>query len=297
MNKYLFAFLFSSLFSISFLGLAQKVKRVEPGVMYMGGETLSSPKFGFTTQVPQNWVGTLPRETEVFLLNLSTGQFGEIFVVGRPAVDLNEVAEEWKAGVDLTETLRLQADNPQIQDNALFSEVKAVGNYIPTKKRAFAMVRCGDTGTCITVLAVSSDENYDLVSQAAKDFLANGKFQEPREIDPFEDFDWQEFLSNKMLIVYNDFKGGERKTRVNLCADGSFNAKVKKKGFMKDFNPEYKGNMSGSWTVESNNSEATMNITFSKGDLRPLTVQLKFVDEQLYVNDERFYASQSENCK
>ncbi len=265
--------------------------------MYAGGETLYSPKYGFTTQVPQNWVGTLPRETEVFLLNLSTGQFGEIFVVGRPAVDLNQLAEEWKAGVELSESITLQAENPQISGNTLSSEVNAVGDYIPTKKKAFSMVRCGDNGICITVLAVSGEENFAEVSKAAEEFLENGTFQAPREIQPYEDFDWEEFLSNKLLIVYNDFKGGERKTRINFCEDGSFNAKVKKKGIMKDFNPQYKGKITGSWSVVSNDSEATLNLTFDKEELSLLTVQLSFKDEQLYVNDERFYASQSEDCK
>jgi len=66
---------------------------------------------------------------------------------------------------------------------------------------------------------------------------------------------------------------------------------------MKDFNPEYKGKMIGSWSVESKNSEATLSMMFSKKDPSPLTVQLKFVIEELYVNDERYYAGQSEKCK
>jgi hypothetical protein len=297
MKNYFFLLLFILAFSNSFQAFSQKVKnRIEPGVMYSGGDLLYAPRYGFTSKVPNGWVGTLPRETEVFLLNLSTGQFGEIFVFGRPSIDLNQLSEEWKAGVDVTETIRLQAIDPQLSDNMLSSEAKAVGNYIPTKKRAFAAVRCGDTGTCVTVLAVSQDDNFEEVSKAAKELLSSGTFDAPREIDPYEDFDWKEFLSNKMLIVYNDFQGGEQSTRVNLCEDGSFNAKVKKKGIMKDFNPEYKGNMVGSWSVESNNAEAVLSVTFSKKDLSPLTVQMKFEKEELYVNGERFYASRSEKC-
>jgi hypothetical protein len=298
MKKYLILLLFISLFSHSFSAFSQNIKnRVEPGKMYGTGDELYAPKYGFTSKVPDGWVGTLPRETEVFLLNLSTGQFGEIFVFGRPSIDLNRLSEEWKAGVDVTETIRLQAIDPQINDNMLSSEAKVVGNFIPTKKRAFAAVRCGGTGTCITVLAVSQEDNFDEVSKAAEEFLASASFGAPREIDPYSGFDWKEFLSNKMLIVYNDFKGGQQSTRVNLCEDGSFNAKIKKKGIMKDFNPEYKGNMVGAWSVESNNAEAVLSLTFSKKDLSPLTVQMKFKDEELYINEERFYASRSENCK
>ena len=297
MKKSRYLLLFLSTFITALPGFSQKVKnRIEPGMMYSSGDIVSAPRYGFTSKVPSGWMGTLPRETEVFLLNLGTGQFGEIFVFARPTVDLNQLSEEWKAGVDVTETIKLQGVNPQIEGGILSSEAKAVGNFIQSKKRAFSAVRCGDKGTCITVLAVSQDDNYDEVSQAALEFLANGSFDTPKEIDPYLDFDWEEFLSNKMLIVYNDFKGGKQSTRVNLCAGGSFNAKVKKKGFMKDFNPEYKGNMVGSWTVEGNNAEAILRITFSKKDLAPLTVQLEFKDEALYVNEERFYASRSENC-
>lgn len=297
MKNYFFLLLFILTFSTSFQAFSQKVKnRIEPGIMYSAGDSLYAPRYGFTSKVPNGWVGTLPRETEVFLLNLSTGQFGEIFVFGRPTVDLNQLSEEWKAGVDVTETIRLQAIDPQISDNMLSSEAMAVGNFIPTKKRAFAAIRCGGTGTCITVLAVSQEDNFDKVSKAAEEFLANATFNTPREIDPYEDFDWKEFLSNKLLIVYNDFQGGNQSTRVNFCEDGSFSAKVKKKGIMKEFNPQYKGNMVGSWSVESNNSEAVLNLTFSKKDLAPLTFQLKFEDEELYVNEERFYASRSEKC-
>jgi hypothetical protein len=298
MKKYLFLLIFISAFTQAFSAFSQKVKnRIEPGRMYSSGDSLVAPRYGFTSTVPQGWTGTLPRETEIFLLNLATGTFGEIFVFGRSTVDLNQLSEEWKAGVDVTETLRLQATNPQINDNMMSSEAKAVGNFIPAKKRAFAAVRCGDTGTCVTVLAISQEDNYDEVSKAAEEFLANATFDAPREIDPYLDFDWKEFLTNKLLIVYDEFQGGEQKTRVNLCADGSFEANIKKKGIMKDFNPEYKGKMVGSWSVESKNSEAVLTLTFSKKDLSPVVAQLKFVNEELYVNDERYYASQSEKCK
>ena len=298
MKKYLIILIFISAFSHTFSSFSQKVKnRIEPGRMYNAGDSLYAPRYGFTSTVPQGWTGTLPRETEIFLLNLATGNYGEIFVFGRNTIDLNKLAEQWKAGVDVTETLRLQATNPQIKDKMLSSEAKAVGNFIPAKKRAFAAVRCGDTSTCVTVLAISQDDNYDEVSKAAEEFLARASFDAPREIDPYLDFDWKEFLSNKLLIVYDEFQGGEQKTRVNFCEDGSFEANIKKKGLMKDFNPEYKGKMVGSWSVESKNSEATLNLTFSKKDLSPLTVQLKFVNEELFVNDERYYASQTEKCK
>ena len=62
---------------------AQSTKnRLQPGRLYSPGEEIYAPKFGFTSRVPEGWVGALPRETEVFLLNANKGFFGEMYVFG-----------------------------------------------------------------------------------------------------------------------------------------------------------------------------------------------------------------------
>jgi hypothetical protein len=275
---------------------AQNLKnRIQPGKMYNAGDSIYTPRYGFSGQIPQGWVGVLPRETEVFLLNSTSGTFGEIFVFGREKVDLALLAETWKTGVDVSETVRLKATDPTIEGDLLYSHTEAVGNYLPPKNyRAFAATRCGDA--CITVLAISEDTNAEAASQAALELLKTAVLSTPKEIDPYQDFDWKEFLSGKLLIAFEGFTGGKQQTKVNLCEDGSFRAQISKKGMMKDSNPDYKGGMKGSWTVEGKNSEATLTLTFEKKDLAPFVANLKFVDEELYINDERHYASQTEKC-
>lgn len=269
--------------------------RIQPGKMYNAGDSIYAPRYGFSGQIPAGWVGVLPRETEVFLLNSASGTFGEIFVFGREKVDLAQLAETWKAGVDISETVRLKATDPTIEGDLLFSHAEATGNYLPPKNyRAFAATRCGDA--CITVLAISVEENAEMASQSALELLKTAILSSPKEIDPYEGFDWKEFLAGKLMIAYEGFIGGKQETKVNLCEDGSFRAQISKKGMMKDSNPDYKGGMKGSWTVEGKNSEATLTLTFEKKDLTPFVANLKFVDEELYVNGERHYASQSEKC-
>lgn len=275
---------------------AQNLKnRIQPGKMYNAGDSLYAPRYGLSAKIPQGWVGVLPRETEVFLLNSATGTFGEIFVFGREKVDLIQLAETWKAGVNVSETVRLKATDPTIEGDLLYAHTEAVGNYLPPKNyRAFAATRCGEA--CITVLAISLEENAEMASQSALEFLKTAILTTPKEIDPYEGFDWKEFLSGKLLIAYEGFVGGKQQTKVTLCEDGSFRAQISKKGMMKDSNPDYKGGMKGIWTVEGKNSEATLTFTFEKKDLAPFVANLKFVDEELYVNGERHYASQSEKC-
>ena len=275
---------------------AQNLKnRIQPGKMYNAGDSVYAPRYGLSAKIPQGWVGVLPRETEVFLLNSASGTFGEIFVFGREKVDLAQLAESWKAGVDVSETVRLKATDPTIEGDLLYSHAEAVGNYLPPKNyRAFAATRCGDA--CITVLAISEEGNAETTSQAALEMLKTAILTTPKEIDPYEGFDWQAFLSGKLLIAFEGFTGGKQQTKVNLCEGGTFQAQISKKGMMKDTNPDYKGGMKGTWTVEGKASEATLTLTFDKEKLAPFVAKLKFTEEELYVNGERHYASQSEKC-
>lgn len=269
--------------------------RIQPGRMYNAGDSIYTPRYGFSGVIPQGWVGVLPRETEVFLLNSSTGTFGEIFVFGREKTDLAQLAETWKAGVNISETVTLKATDPKIEGDLLFAHAEAAGNYLPPKNyRAFAATRCGEA--CITVLAISLEENAELASASVLEFLKTALLSTPREIDPYEGFDWKGFLSGKLLISYEGFIDGKQQTKINLCEDGSFRAAVSKKGIMKDNNPDYKGTMKGQWTVDGKNSEAVLTFTFEKKDLAPFVVNLKFVEEELYANGERHYASQTEKC-
>lgn len=283
--------------SLSHMLSAQNLKnRIQPGKMYSAGDSIYAPRYGLSAQIPQGWVGVLPRETEVFLLNSSTGTFGEIFVFGREKVDLNQLAESWKAGVAVSETITLKATDPTIEGDLLYAQAEATGNYLPPKNyRAFAATRCGEA--CITVLAISLEENAEMANASALEFLKTASLSTPKEVDAYEGFDWQGFLSGKLLISYEGFVGAKQETKVNLCEDGSFRANISKKGMMKDNNPDYKGTMKGVWTVEGRNSEAVLTFTFEKKGLAPFVANLKFVNEELFVNGEKHYASQSEKCE
>src|SRR5688572_16621778 len=93
---------------------AQKKKRLQPGKMYEVGDTLYAPRFGYIATVPQGWHGTLPRESEVFLLTTTTSTYGEIYVFGRNEGDLAVMAEAWTKGVDLSETIKIKAVKPEL---------------------------------------------------------------------------------------------------------------------------------------------------------------------------------------
>jgi hypothetical protein len=277
-------------------GQSQK-SRIQPGKMYNQGDTLYSPLFGFSTSVPTGWMGNLPRESEVFLLMNTSSKFGEIFVFGRESINLDSLAQIWASGVDITGNIRLTAANPKLEGDLLTSnEVIAEGNYLDKGYKAFAATRCGDKGKCITVLAIADEGNFESVSNTAVALLKNGVFEEPSNISPYDNFDWKKFLSNKLVITYDETQGGAKRTQINLCEDGTFRANVRKQGILKQVNPQYKGNMSGTWTADGIGPETLLTLTFSGKKLPPLSVKLHFKDEQLYAENERYYASESTSC-
>lgn len=275
---------------------AQKKKRIQPGKMYEAGDTLYAPRFGYISTVPTGWQGTLPRESEVFLLTTTTSTYGEIYVFGRGEGDLAVMAEAWMKGVDLSETIKIKAVKPEIKDGTLSSEVVAVGEYINKGMKGFVTARCSPNGPCVTVFMVAPVQFYESVKATSIQFMSNSKFVPPSSASPYSDFDWKEFLSNKSLATYTSIKGGTRESIVYLCSDGTFQSDIQKSGILKNLNPEYRGKLTGKWIVTGTGEEARIQFTFNKKNLQPFEAQLKIKDEKVYSDGERYFVGESDKC-
>lgn len=275
----------------------QKKNRIQPGRMYAAGETLFAPRFGFSATVPEGWEGMLPRENEVFLLTTTTSTYGEIYVFGREEGNLAVMAETWSKGFNLSETIKLKALKPVIADGILSSEVTAEGPYINKGNKAFAISKCSQNKPCVTVFVVAPVQFFESIKNTAIQFMNTSTFEPPSTTNPYADFDWTEFLSGKLVATYAAVTGGTKETMIHLCADGTFQANVKKGGVLKNQNPKYKGNLSGKWLVEGKGQEALLSLTFHKEGLEPLEVLLKLEDEKIYSNGERYFVGKSDKCK
>jgi hypothetical protein len=278
---------------------AQKKKaRIQPGRMYEVGDTLYAPRFGFTATVPMGWEGMLPRENEVFLLT-STQQelFGEIYIFGREQGNLAPMAEVWARGFELSESIKMKATKPEIKDGMLSSEVVAVGEFVNAGYKGFAASRCSQYGPCITTLMVAPVQFYEPLKNIVIQFMSSSTFELPSHASPYTDFDWKEFLSDKVVANYTSIKGGTKESTIHLCADGTFQSDIKKSGILKNQNPNYRGRQTGKWTVSGTGEEATIQFTFSKQDTPPFEATLKIHDEKVYGNGDRYFIGKSEKCK
>ncbi len=271
-----------------------QTKRLQPGKVYEPGEALFAPRYGFKATVPTNWTGSLPRESEVFLLSSMTSP-AEIFVLGKES-DLPTMKKSWESGFDMDSEIKLKAKEATITNGVLSSEVIAVGAFINKSMRAYAVARCGDSGACVTCLAVMPAQQYLDIKQVADAFMSAAILETPSSSSPYDDFNWKEFLSNQMLSTYAFLENGSKETTVHLCANGTFSAKVTKKGILKNQNPAYKGNLKGRWTAEGIGPKGMLHLVFGN-NLPGLDIELTINEEKIFGGGERYFVGISDKCK
>jgi hypothetical protein len=284
----------------AFLATAQgKKNRLQPGKFYESGETLFAPRFGFTATVPQGWQGSLPRESEVFLLQTTTPDvFGEIYVFGLPQDDLESLKKRWMIGTDLSESIRIIANDPVIENGILMTEVTGVGESINRGNRGYAAARCNPDGPCIVALSIMPKQFYEPVKKSLVDFLRASTFEAPNTASPYATLNWNEFLAGKSLVTYAFSQGGSKDTEIHLCGDGTFTGNIKKTGFMRNQNPQYRGRLAGTWAVKGIGESTNITFTFTgKNSPPPIEITLTIREEKVFANGERYFVGQSTRCK
>lgn len=278
----------------------EKAKRLRPGKLYSSGETIYAPRYGFTSVIPQDWEGALPLDTEIFLLLPSPNSTGaEIYTFASDQNDLSRLKESWMKGIPLSESIRIKATDVQVQGDMISSQIVPEGNAVNTSTTGFAVARCGPFNKCITSIGIGPRQTYDQMKSAVESFMSKASFTEPSNVSIYVDFDWKEFLSGKALISLSAMQGasgaGTKENEFHLCKDGSFTGRIQKKGAMKQFNESYKGKQSGTWSTESIGETGILKLNFKKLPAVELPVSIK--DEKIFVNDERYFAAESEDCK
>ncbi len=283
---------------VSCYTVAQDFQQVRPGKLYAGGSAVESPRYGFKAVIPDGYAGMLPQGTELFMLSKQDGTSGEVLVFARPDGDLETLKSNWKEGGALTESIYLRAAGEIGGEGDLaYAEVMAEGERINPQYKAFIIGRCGPYGPCVTLLMITQEQFFEEVRNEMLAFMRGGEFTEPSSRNPYEDFNWQEFLSGKVLVTYEMEQGAKRQNLIHLCADGTFRSNIRQTGWLKQENKAYVGKNRGSWSVEGSGSETLLSLTFEKEKIPPLQVLLSIQDEKIFAFGERYYAGYSDQCE
>ena len=271
--------------------------QIKPGTMYYSGDTVRSPRLGLITRIPTGWNGVLPRDTEVFLLMPENNYVGEIYVVVNENTDLQAQRKRWEAGMDLTDGLRLQRDGEILSRGKDVISVmgKLVGNNANSQGKYYLEAKCSPAGFCVSYISTADAVSFDKVKKAVLEFVENTTFEKPSNESPYANFDWEKFLTGKILMSFGYENISKREDQINLCSDGTFRSNIKRTGVFKDQAKSYQGKQRGKWDVKSDGAKATITFTFDK--LPPIDVEIEAKDEEIYVRGDRYFVGESEECK
>lgn len=277
--------------------MAQKAERIQPGKLYAEGSDIESPRYGFTGTIPDGWVGMLPQGAEIFMLNKVDGTSGEVLLFARPDGNLDQLIGNWEKGGALTDAIYLRStDDITREGDMAFAEIVGEGERINKAYKGFIIGRCSEYGPCVTMLMITPGQFYEEVRDEMLDFMKSSKFIEPYNRNPYEDFDWTTFLSNKVLVTYEMTQGAKRQNMIHLCADGTFQSNIKQDGWLKKQNKAYLGKNKGTWKVDGTGSETELSLVFEKTKIPPIDLVMSIKDEKIYALNERYYAGYSDQC-
>jgi len=273
-------------------GSAFCLGQIRPGQLYDSGEEIYGPKLGVTTKIPEGWAGVLPMNTEVFLLMPKNNSFGQIYVMGGED-SYEALKSRWAAGIELDNGVFVKSINePEFRNGSLASDLVVEGNK---SWSGYVEAKCGNYGLCLISFLFAPPDMVPTLSVSIQSFMDDLSFSEPKEINPYENFDWNEFLGGKYMASYERLQGSKKESEIWLCPDGSFKSKLKRKGVFADQSQDYLGNKKGTWKVGDPGPTTTLSLSFKK--LAPIQIELLIEEEKIYVNGNRFFFMHDDQCK
>lgn len=272
--------------------------RVKPATLYHAGDTVTSPRLGLRTQIPQGWSGMLPRDTEVFLLMPETNIAGEIYVIVNEKITLEKLTQRWKTGIELSPGLTLKPEG-EITSRGT-GVISATGtlagaNANTSQGRIYAEAKCSPVGFCVTYLATAEPTYIASVKASLQQFVDNTVFSQPSTESPYANFNWKKFLDGKLLLAIGYNPDGKHVDEVDLCADGSFRSEITRTGIFKGQAKGYQGSKRGTWAVVSHGEKAIITFTFEK--LPAVDIEIEGRDEEIYIKGSRYFVGESDRCR
>jgi hypothetical protein len=133
--------------------------------------------------------------------------------------------------------------------------------------------------------------------EGLKQFMDNAVLTEPTMGDIYENFSWAKFFGGKYLATrqINPYDKAKRKNQIWMCPDGSFKSQIKVKGFA-SIDKKIKGDKSGTWEAIGTGPSGKLILHFKNLDA-PLEIPTLLQDDQLFINEIRYFVMQNNSCK
>ena len=267
-------------------------ERVQPNKGYLAGETIESPLYGIKLVLPDHWNGFLARDTEVFTLNSDTTLETSIMIFPSEE-NLKAIESRWNSKVELSPGMELiPSEPPRIRDGKLKSEFTFSGDQT---RMGYSLAQCGDFGFCYTAFLIinkSSGPKYQGVLDKLSEHIG---FFAPTLTSIYGDYNWADQLKGKYVVTYETAGYSVKQNHLWLCEDGTFQARIKRKGGFKGSTGKYKGKLRGTYQIEGIGANGKILLNFEK--LSPLELPLEIRDDVVYMNGLRYSISEHNQCK
>lgn len=286
-------------FGLFLSGVAAAQDRVQPGKLYYEGEDLHAPMVGVETKIPIGWAGMIPHDSEIFFLIPNGGEDAQLFVRAYQRT-IEEVRQGWMQGLELQPGLTIRSDG-DISDRGDWITSNVIVEADDQRKRAYQgylEARCGNFGYCLTLFLVSNPSDFKRLQKDVQKFADDISFVEPSLLDIFDNFDWQEFLTNKYGVTYESYQNYKKENHIWLCSDGTFRTQLNRKGKLAQSEKgDYSGKNSGEWKAEGIGAKGQLILNFSKKGMEPIQVDLLIEENKIYMNGERYFIMDNQDCK
>jgi hypothetical protein len=271
--------------------------RIQPGHIYKPGDTIQAPRLGMISIVPEGWAGVLPRETEMFLLMSQENPQSSIYAFG--VEDTREaLRSRWMngPGLEVENNIKLVRSSDVFErGNAIAADLRVENST--NNNKGYIEAKCSEYNRCLVLLLIVPEEFLELSKKGLMKFIDNAVLAEPTMKDIYENFSWADFYGGKYLATrqVNPYESAKRNNQLWMCPDGTFRSHIKVKGFA-SIDKKIKGNKSGTWEALGTGPGGKLLLHFKNLD-QPLEVPTELRDDQLFINNIRYYVMQNNSCK
>jgi len=269
-------------------------ERIQAGKLYKGGDYLYAPLTGTSLTIPEHWRGYGTRETEMLTLSSDTSNATlRIFSVKD---NLVSIKSRMQNGFEITPGVEiLPVGDAKFEDNILSTELTMSNDK---NISGYYFVKCGEYGNCVGFLFGTQTKTHASYFDGLYEMLHEVTLEEPKIVEPGGDYDWAKELNGKHLFHYESSRSGTLGNQLWLCDDGTFTAKLKRKGMFNQGNQrKIKGNHSGTYRFEGVGTEGVLALTFTSRDGFEMVLKATWKAGDIYFNGVKYYKAVHQKCR
>ena len=272
-----------------------KAKPLRAGVTYQGGETVEAQDHGVSIQVPKGWSGTLPAQSEFFILQNTRGA-GVVLVY----VDKIELKE-----------LKQKISSPIPADQFLLRPNTALKKTNLGWSMRYSITPASDRFSAAQVLAIHrhhtalafielSPKVHTAPTNVLKRLAESARIAKRASVNQDKANQagpnaWRTYMSGRHVIRYFTSSGYTEETHLWLCSNGQFFDSMETGGNSGGASGASAGRNVGTWSATGQtHANGQLILRYSNG--QGSTHDLALSNRKLYIDNKQWLRDKNTRC-